>query len=83
MSKFVLTLLAILGILITLFGIGVDYLLPGTSPGFDLPQLLIVVGGASAHAGGQEHYYRSGHYPLNLARLGNRLDLMGNAKICK
>ena len=45
MSKFVLTLLAILGILITLFGIGVDYLLPGTSPGFDLPQLLIVGAG--------------------------------------
>ena len=38
MSMFVLTLLA-------LFGIGVDYLLPGTGPGFNLPQLLIAGAG--------------------------------------
>ena len=43
--KHSLTLLAILGILVALFGIGVDYLLPGTSPGFNLPQLLIAGAG--------------------------------------
>ena len=45
MSKHSLTLLTILGILIAVFGIGVDYLLPGASPGFNLPQLLIVAVG--------------------------------------
>ena len=45
MLKHSLTLLAILGVLIALFSFGVDYLLPGTSPGFNLPQLLIVGAG--------------------------------------
>ncbi len=45
MLKPTLAILAILGILVALLGIGVDYLLPGASPGFNLPQLLIVAAG--------------------------------------
>ena len=33
------------GVLIAFVGISLDYLLPGTSPGFNLPQLLIVAAG--------------------------------------
>ncbi len=39
------TLLAGMGILIAIFGIGLDFLFPYTSPGFNLPQLLLVVAG--------------------------------------
>ena len=39
------TLLASMGILIAIFGIGLDFLFPYTSPGFNLPQLLLVVAG--------------------------------------
>lgn len=38
-------LLFFIGLLIALFGIGIDYLLPGASPGLNLPQLLIIVAG--------------------------------------
>ena len=38
------TLLAGMGILITLLGIGLD-VLPGTSPGLNLPQLLLIIAG--------------------------------------
>ena len=38
-------LLLIVGILITILGAGSDYLLPGASPGLNLPQLLIIVAG--------------------------------------
>ncbi len=40
----VFTLLAALGILMALLGIGLDYL-PGTSPGLSLPQLLLIAAG--------------------------------------
>ncbi len=33
------------GLAVALFGIGVDFLLPGTSPGVNLPQLLIIFAG--------------------------------------
>ena len=39
------TLLAGMGILVAIFGIGLDFLFPYTSPGFNLPQLLLVVAG--------------------------------------
>lgn len=39
------TLLAGLGLVIAAVGFGLDYLLPYTGPGFNLPQLLIVVAG--------------------------------------
>ena len=39
------TLLAGMGILIAIFGIGLDFLFPYTSPGFNLPQLLLVIAG--------------------------------------
>ena len=41
----VFALLAGLGLVIAVFGIAVDFLFPYTSPGFSLPQLLIVVAG--------------------------------------
>ena len=37
--------LMFLGLAVMLFGIGVDFLLPGTSPGVNLPQLLIIFAG--------------------------------------
>ena len=39
------TLLAGMGILIAIFGIGLDFLFPYTSPGFNFPQLLLVISG--------------------------------------
>ena len=45
MQNKILMLLIIFGILLALFGIGIDYLLPGTSPGLNLPQLLIIAAG--------------------------------------
>ena len=37
--------LFVIGLLIALFGVGIDYLLPGASPGLNLPQLLIIAAG--------------------------------------
>ena len=34
-----------LGVLIAIFGAAVDYILPGTSPGLNLPQLLVIAAG--------------------------------------
>ena len=45
MRQLVWSSLIVGGILITLFGIGIDYLLPGTSPGLNLPQLFVVAAG--------------------------------------
>ena len=42
--KFAFTLLAGLGILMALFGIGLD-ILPGTNPGLNLPQALLIITG--------------------------------------
>ncbi len=39
------TLLIIMGAAIAIVGLGLDYLLPGASPGFNLPQLFIVLVG--------------------------------------
>lgn len=43
--KYAWRLLFFAGILIASFGAGVDYLLPSTSPGLNLPQFLIIVAG--------------------------------------
>lgn len=40
-----MSLLVVLGILIAFFGIGADYVLPGASPGVNLPQLLVIAAG--------------------------------------
>ena len=40
-----MSILSAIGILIALIGIAIDYLLPGTSPGINLPQILIVAAG--------------------------------------
>ena len=37
--------LFVLGLVIATLGIALDYLLPASSPGFNLPQLLIVAAG--------------------------------------
>ncbi len=47
MSRRFLNLLVILGCLIAGFGAGIDFLLPGTSPGLNLPQILIILAGLS------------------------------------
>lgn len=48
----VTSLLVIIGILIAVFGFGVDYFLPGASPGDNLPQLFVIlVGLATAIVG--------------------------------
>ena len=39
------TLLAALGLAITALGLGIDFLLPDTSPGFSIAQLLLVAAG--------------------------------------
>ena len=38
------------GIILALLGAGIDYILPGTSPGLNLPQMLIIVAGISFSA---------------------------------
>lgn len=45
MFNFVMSLLVVLGIGIAVFGIGIEFLLPGGSPGLNLPQLMIIVSG--------------------------------------
>ena len=44
-SKAAFTLFAGMGIVVAILGIGLDFLFPYTSPGFNLPQLLLVVAG--------------------------------------
>ena len=43
-------LLLIVGILIAIVGAGIDFILPGTSPGLNLPQILIIAAGFSLSA---------------------------------
>ncbi len=45
MSGFIRKTTMALGLMIALFGLGIDYLLPGTSPGLNLPQLAIIAVG--------------------------------------
>ena len=45
MSRPIILALFVSGLLIALLGIGIDHLLPGASPGVNLPQLLIVGSG--------------------------------------
>ena len=49
-----LHLLIALGILIALFGVGIDYVLPGTSPGVNLPQLLVIAAGLALSLGAHQ-----------------------------
>ncbi|MCY3833244.1 MAG: GDSL-type esterase/lipase family protein [Chloroflexi bacterium] len=46
MSGLVYNLAFALGVGIALFGLAVDYVMPGASPGFNIPQLLIVAAGS-------------------------------------
>ena len=45
MATAIRIVLMLLGLMVALFGIGVDFLLPGASPGLNLPQLLIILAG--------------------------------------
>ena len=54
MAAIGLYLLFALGILIALLGIGIDYVLPGTSPGLNLPQLLIIAAGLALSLGANQ-----------------------------
>ena len=45
MTKYAWRLLLIVGILVTILGVGSDFLLPSTSPGLNLPQILVIVAG--------------------------------------
>ena len=45
MSELVLNLVFALGLLLALFGVAVDYIMPGASPGLNLPQILIIATG--------------------------------------
>lgn len=51
MQNKVMRLIFALGIALALFGVGIDYLLPGASPGLNLPQLLIIAAGLALSAG--------------------------------
>ena len=41
MTRRLYNLLFAIGLLVVLFGVGVDYIMPGASPGLNLPQALI------------------------------------------
>lgn len=47
MTRLFFNLLIIIGLLIALFGIAVDAIMPGASPGLNLPQALIIAFGAA------------------------------------
>ena len=44
-GKIATGLIIALGMLIALAGVAIDYILPGTSPGLNLPQLVIIAAG--------------------------------------
>ena len=67
--KYAWQILFVLGILIALFGVGIDYLVPGTSPGLNLPQLLIIVVGVALSFGA-----------LQLRRARSRGRILGGAR---
>ena len=54
MTKFVSKALMALGFMTAAFGIGVDFILPGASPGLNAPQLLIIAAGLSLILGGRQ-----------------------------
>lgn len=47
MTSLFFNLLLTMGLLIALFGFGVDYIMPGASPGLNLSQALIITSGAA------------------------------------
>ena len=49
--NYLIGFLIVIGVLVALFGAAVDYLLPGTSPGLNLPQLLIIAAGVALSFG--------------------------------
>ena len=52
MSRIVSTLMILAGMLLALFGIGADHLLPGASPGYSLPQIMVFACGSLLATGG-------------------------------
>ncbi|MDE2854289.1 MAG: hypothetical protein OXN88_08975 [Chloroflexota bacterium] len=51
MTRWALNAAVAFGALLALFGLGIDYLLPGASPGLNLPQLLIIAAGLALALG--------------------------------
>ena len=45
MTKLATNLLVVCGFVLAVFGVAIDYILPGTSPGLNLPQFLIIAAG--------------------------------------
>ena len=45
MTRLATNLLVACGIVLAVFGVAIDYILPGTSPGLNLPQLVIIAAG--------------------------------------
>ena len=64
--------LQLLGIAVALFGVGIDYLLPGASPGLNLPQLLIIAAGLALAFGGWQLRRNEGQ-PRRLPGIGKTL----------
>ena len=50
MRRFSAALLSLAGLVIAAAGIGMDFLLPNASPGFNLPQLLVIALGIAIAA---------------------------------
>ena len=65
--------LLLLGLLIALFGIGLDFILPGASPGLNLPQILIIAAGLLI-ALGAFLSRRAGH--ISISRGGTKTTLL-------
>ena len=51
MTGFIRKAIVVIGVLVALLGIAIDYILPGASPGLNLPQLLIIAAGVALALG--------------------------------
>ena len=74
MSGLVHNLAFLLGVGIALFGLAIDYVMPGASPGFNIPQLLIVAAGSLLALGalGLRRTGAPGRSARNLLNLGGQ-----------
>ena len=71
MTGLILKAVVVFGVLVALFGIGIDHILPGTSPGLNLPQMLIIAAGLALALGA---------WQLGRPEIKSRLSMtMGNA----
>ena len=66
-----LHLLFALGLLIALLGAGIDYVLPGRSPGINLPQLLVIAAGLALSLGAHQLRRENVRRKLAAVKAGN------------